>query len=50
MRESVIERLDRHALVLAIWLALGFVSLILFRTGVKLYIERRRNREGSRIE
>src|SRR5258708_36375621 len=34
-------------LVFVLTITLGF---ILFRTGVKLYIERRRNREGSRIE
>src|SRR2546422_10242498 len=34
-------------LVFVLTIALGF---ILFRTGIKLYIERRRNREGSRIE
>src|SRR5207247_7675217 len=34
-------------LVFVLTIALGF---ILFRTGVKLYIERRRNREGSHIE
>lgn len=27
------DRLDRHALVMAIWLPLGFVALILFRLG-----------------
>ena len=34
-------------LVFVLFITLGF---ILFRTGVKLYLERRRNREGSRIE
>src|SRR5262249_58525572 len=34
-------------LVFVLTVALGF---ILFRTGIKLYIESRRNREGSRIE
>jgi len=34
-------------LVFVLTITLGF---ILFRTGIKLYIERRRNREGSRIE
>src|SRR5579859_4636857 len=34
-------------LVFVLFITLGF---ILFRTGVKLYISRRRNREGSRIE
>ena len=34
-------------LVFVLTIALGFV---LFRTGVKLYIERRSNREGSRIQ
>src|SRR5262249_45044100 len=34
-------------LVFVLTITLGF---ILFRTGVKLYIERRRNREGSSIE
>src|SRR6185436_14935629 len=34
-------------LVFVLTITLGF---ILFRNGIKLYIERRRNREGSRIE